>query len=95
MKTLILLFALIFCSCAGNHGFFYERSFWSPMRMYKEKCKEDVIRTYINGTTYITILNQHSSATVTLQEFREWIDYAEKSGQINQRVANCYRYAVE
>jgi len=96
MKTLILLFALLFLTgCAGNNGFFYERSFWSPMRMYKEACKEDVYITYINGVTYVSIINRHSSAHVTKAEFLAWVDQAEKSGEINQRQANCWRYAVE
>ena len=94
MKLLLLLFLLL-ANCAGNKGFFYERSYWNPMRTYKEECKKDVIKTYINGVTYITILNRYSSATVTIDKFRQWIEISEADGEMTKRQANAWRYAIE
>jgi hypothetical protein len=95
MKIFILLFAILFMGCAGNHGFFYERSFWSPMRMYKEECQKDVYITHINGQTYVSILNDHSSAHMTKQEYLDMAGRLLAKGSINQRTYNCMIYAVE
>ena len=91
MKTLIILFALLLCSCAGNHGFFYERSYWSPTKWYYDACADDIYKVTIGDVTYIRIGTHNSYSIITKQEYLDMVDRMLAKGSINQRTANCMK----